>query len=472
MGGSLSNPGQFGGSGGQTPFGNAFNNMLNGQVNDLSGANQAITNSIGGGPSTQFQNFTNPYTSQTFSNPIIQQLSTSLLQGTGQADLSGIGRVDPSNINTMLGQGNLATSQFTNPLANLLAGGQTMMQNSVVPGITAGQASIGPGIALKDATQFDMNNPYFKAIEEVGRRSLADSVATERERWGASGAGTIGTGAQLAETNLQAAAAPQLTIALQQALQGLQQQDLAERGTAANVGLTSRGQDAQVGIANAGNTTQAAIAAANAALQGQGQNSNILSTLIQGALSGRGQDFQNQQTTNAQDIARTGLSLDQSMGNMNAGVTQRGQDLSSILQNMLQGNNFQIAGADINSRNTQTNNTNAINIADMLNSFNLTNQNQLAGFQQGTNTLNSQNYQANQNNWLDMLGMGQNLNTMGNQNQAQMIQLLMQAFGNSSQQGLPATTTYQQGSGAGSVLGAILPFLGQAAGNWWNNRGR
>ena len=282
----------------------------------------------------------------------------------------------------------------------------------------------------------------------------------------AAGAGAIGSGAQIANSNLQSAASADQTVALQQALQGLQQQDLAERGTRANVGLQSRGQDAQVGIANAGNALQAALANQSAGLQGNAQQQALFNSLLGAAGAGRAQDFQNQQFT-------AGQGLEQSLANAGFQNTRNGQDLQALLQNQGLGNQFTLGAAGLNNDAMQTNNTNALAQAQAQNNFNLTNQNQLAGFQNQTNGLNSQNYQNNQQNWLNLLGLGQNTNQLANQNQAAALAQLFASFGQSTGLGIEGRNTQvnQQGSPWGSILGSILPVVGQVAGSAWNNRG-
>lgn len=447
---------------GGSPFQNAFNSMISGQVLDPSGANSAIANSIAGGAQTFGQDFGNAYNSQTYNAANINQLPTNQLQGSGMADLSGVGQTAQSNMQFQPG-----SSQYTNMLTQLLGTGQNMLGQSGVGNASAGSANIGAGISLDPATQFDMNNPYFNALKTQQERALQQATADNNARFGAQGAGAIGTGAQLANSNLQSAASADQTVALQQALQGLQQQDLAERGTRANVGLTSRGQDAQVGIANAGNQTQASIAGIQAALQGQGQNNALFGNLMQGALTGRGQDFQNNQSAQ-------GMGLEQSLANAGFTNTRNGQDLQALLSNQGLGNNFQMGAADLNNNAMQTNNTNAMNQANSLNGFNLTNAGNTAQYGQAANALNSQNFQNNQQGWQSMLGLGQGVNQQANQNMAAALQQLFGSFGQSTGLGIEGrnTQTNTTGSPWGGILGAALPVAGNAFQSWMNNRGR
>lgn len=466
-------PGTSGSSadaGSNTSFQQAFQNMLNGQVNDQSGANQAIQNSIGSGPQTFGQNGTNQYNNQTFSGANLSQLPTNLLQGSGQADLSGYGNIPQSNVNTGYGMDSLATSSYGNVLNQLLGQG-SMMANQTGPQASASQADIGPGIALKDATQFDMNDPYFKALKDQQDRRLQNAMADNNERFSANGAGAVGTGAQISNASLQSQSSANDVVALQQALQGLQQQDLAERGTAANVGLSSRGQDAQVGIANMNAALQASLGNQNAGIQSQGNNNQLLAAMLGATNQARGQDFQNQQTTNAQNIDRTGMSLQQSLGNQGAALTNQNQMLQALLQNQQQGNQYGIAGANLNSQNQQLNNSNQVDLASMLNSFNLTNAGNNANFGQQAINQNNQSYQGNQQNWLNTLGLGQNLNNTSNQNTQNALQQLMASLQQSSQLGMPQAQVNQSTPWWQSAIGAVLPIAGQAFGSWMNNRG-
>jgi hypothetical protein len=467
--GSTASPGGSNATGGLNSgnqFNNAFNNMLGGQLVDPSGANAAIAAGIHNGAGTFGQDFGNQYVNQTFNPASLTQLSTNLLQGSGMADLSGVGNTVQTKVNTGNGMGNTATSDFTNPLQQLLSMGSNMAGNTNFGSATAGQANIGPGIALDAATKFDMNDPYFAALKQKQDHNTLMALANNNARFGAQGAGAIGSGAQLANATLQSENSANDVIALQQALQDLQQQDLAERGTKANVGLTSRGQDAQVGIANAGNSTQASIANLQALVNGQGQNSSLMSSLLGAAGSARGQDFTNQQTTNQQDIMRTQQTLDQAMKNAGFTNDRNAQDLVALIQNQGLGNTFQTNSAAQNSQNQQNNNLNSLTDTQFRNNFNQSNALNTMNGANFSNNLNSQNYQANQTNYGNMLSLGQNTNNTANNNIQNMLSLLFGSFNNSANRGLPATTNYQQGSNAGGIAAAALPLIGQIVSKW------
>jgi len=459
MGNANPLPNSFNSSG--SPFTNSFNNMLNGQIPDPSGANAAIASGIGSGASQYGQNYQNPYQNQQFQSAELSQIPTQFGQGqTGTADLSG---VNQTALSSYTARG--ANSGFSDTISGLLGRGQSALGNTSIPQASAQQANIGPGIALEAATQFDMNNPYFNALKTQQERALTEATANNNARFGAAGAGAIGSGAQLANSNLQSAASADQTVALQQALQGLQQQDLSERGTRADVGLNSRGQDAQVGIANMNASLQAGLGNQQAMLQGMSQNNNFSNDLLQSALAGRGQDFNQQQSMDR-------MGLEQALQNSGFMNTRNGQQLQALLANQGLGNQFGLGAAELNNGARQMNNSNAMSQANSQNGFNLTNANQRANFQGQSNQLNSQNFQQNQQNFLNMLGMGQNTNQMANQNQAAALAQLFQSFGQSTGLGIEGrnTQTNQQGSPWGGILGAALPFIGQGIGALFNNR--
>lgn len=453
-----SNPNIGLGQGG-SPFQNAFNSQLSGQLLDPSGSNAAIASGIANGPNTFGQNFGNTYTGPDYNQANLSQLGTNLLQGSGMADLSGIGQTAQSNFD--IGQG---SSQYSSILNQLLGQGQQLAGQGG-GSASAGQASIGAGIALDPATQFDMNDPYFAALKQQQERALQQATAANNARFGAQGAGAIGSGAQLANSNLQSAASADQTVALQQALQGLQQQDLAERGTRANVGLTSRGQDAQVGIANAGNTTQANIANLQAMVQGQGQNNSLLSSMLAATGQARGQDFQDSQL-------RMQSGLEQSLKNAGFTNDRNAQDLVAMIQNQGLGNVFQTNSAAQNSLNQQNNNLNSINTTNQQNNFNQANALNSSNAQNFSNNLNSNNFQSNQNNWIQQLAAGQGVNSMANQNVQNALNQLFNSFGQSTSIGIQPqqTTTNTSTPWWQSALGSAIPAVAQGVGSWWSNR--
>jgi hypothetical protein len=460
FGGASNSPG-VGGSGVTSGgFNLAVQNALNGQLLDPSGANRGIANGIANGPGMFGQNNTNQYASQNYDPATVSQLATNLLQGSGMADLSGIGKTAQSNFD--VGQG---SSQYTNVLNQLLGQGQQLAGQGGFGSAAAGQANIGPGIALGAATQFDMNNPYFAALKQQQERALQQATASNNARFGAQGAGAIGSGAQLANSNLQSAASADQTVALQQALQGLQQQDLAERGTAANVGLTSRGQDAQVGIANAGNSTQASIANLNAGIQSQGNNNQLLAQMLSSTGQARGQDFQDSQI-------RMQSGLEQALKNAGFTNDRNAQDLVAMIQNQGLGNVFQTNSAAQNSLNQQNNNLNSINTTQHQNDFNVLNAQNNAQYGQQAINSNNQAYQSNQQDWNTLLGLGQNTNNTANNNIQNIINQLFGSYNNANGIGNAQATNNQSTPWWQSGLVQAIPTVINTAGSIYNNRRR
>ncbi len=358
-----------------SPWQSLIQAMGQGQIQDQSGSGQALNGMIQNGPQNLYQ------------NPSLNQLPTGY-GGSGMADLSG---VQNNAVNTTQGMGSVGSSGLDQIFRQMLQQSQGF----------GGQVN-AQGVSLAPATQFDMNNPYFSAIKDQSQMTSDRNAAELRARFGAQGAGSIGTGAQYAESNLRATEAPQLTIALQQALQGLQQQDLAERGTQANIALGSAGQNLQGQLGN----------------QNAGLNNG--SNMLQALLSGRGQDINAMTAGRGQDI---GL---------------RNQDINALLSNQSQGNSFQQQNNQQNSQNMQSNNANAIN------------QSQLSA-QFGAQGMSD---------FLQALGLGQQQNQTGANMQQNLLNQLFGSFGQSSGLGTPQPQTVQQPSTLGQIAGAGLGILG------------
>jgi hypothetical protein len=418
-------------------FQNLFNNAANGQVQDQSGSYGALQGMIQGGPGQMTaQQYSNPYQNQQFQGPNLSQLPTDLFAGqNGMANLGQVGSVGPTNFNVMQGYGGQpATSQYDGGLSALLS--QLGMGGSGQVG--ANTTSLDP------AKQIDTNDPYVAAQQQGLQRQKEIDAANLRARFGAQGAGALGTGAQFAEGNLRAAYAPQEASILQDAIRFGTQQDLAERQAKAGVGLQSNAQ-----------ALQAAMASAQNGMQGQNM-------ALSGLLQGRGQDLNQLLANRGMDINQLGLGLNQAQGNQQAGIQQRGQDLSSLLQNQQQGNQFGFNAAAQNSQNQQNNNLNGLNLSQLMNNFNLNNAGQNAQYGQATNALNSNNFNQGQNNWLQALGLGNQQNALGNSNQQNLLQQLFGAFGQSNGLGTPQAQTSVQPS-AGSQWAQGLLGLGGAA---------
>ena len=108
---------------------------------------------------------------------------------------------------------------------------------------TPADVALAQGMNIDTAMSKAGNLPFNEIMRQ---RAIAD----QRARFGAEGAGSLGTGAQFAEATMNA----DLTARNQQeqfnrAL-NLMGQDLNERSTGANVGLQNRGQNIQTAIAN------------------------------------------------------------------------------------------------------------------------------------------------------------------------------------------------------------------------------
>ncbi len=422
---------------GPSAFQNLFNNAASGTVNDQSGSYGALQGMIQGGPGQMTaQPYQNPYTSQQFQGADLTKLPTDLFAGqNGMANLGQVGQVGPTNFDVMKGYGGQqATSQYDGGLAQILS--QLGMGGSGQVG--SAQTSLDP------ARQIDTNDPYVAAQQQGLQRQKEIDAANLRARFGAQGAGALGTGAQFAEGNLRAAYAPQEASILQDAIRFGTQQDLAERQAKAGVGLQSNAQ-----------ALQAAMASASNGLHGQNM-------ALSGLLQGRGQDLNQLLANRGMDINQLGLGLNQAQGNQQAGIQQRGQDLSSLLQNQQQGNQFGFNAAAQNSQNQQNNNLNGLNLSQLMNNFNLNNAGQQAQYGQATNALNSNNFNQGQNNWLQALGLGNQQNALGNANQQGLLQQLFGAFGQANGLGTPQAQTSVQPS-AGSQWAQGLLGLGGAA---------
>lgn len=271
------------------------------------------------------------------------------------------------------------------------------------------------------------SSPELQALQAQQNRQKSLDVANLRARFGASGGGSLGSGAQFAEGNYLAAANPAQALAQGELMRQQQTMDLSQQGlnaqtrlgllgagsqdTLGRLGLTNQSQlgnrqiSSNEAIATAGNMTSASIANAQTGLQGR-------NALLQYML-GRGQ-------------------LD---------LGARSQDAGNMF-NQFQANNQGIQG---NNQNLFANNT-------------------------GFNNYNLQN-QGLMNAW----GMGGA--QLGQQGQLDMMRNLFGAFGQANQLGTPQAQTVQTPSmfsqimsGLGS-LGGLASGIGQMGGQngfgWW-----
>ena len=409
--------GMMSNSQGGTQFQQLFNNMASGGVNDPSGAFAQLQQMISGGGNTS-ERFSNPYQSQTYQNPNTQTLSTDLFSGqNGMANIGGIGREGNTNFDVMRGFGGQGGGTgFDSQLQSLIA----QMQGGGGGGVGVGATTLDPARAI------DGNSAEIQASNNWGEVMRQRAAADQRARFGAEGAGAMGTGAQFAEGTLNADYANRNAVSTNEFINRAQQQDLAERQAKAGVGLQSNAQGLQASMANASNSLQSSNSALSA------------------MLSGRGQDLNQQIANRGMDVSQLGMGLNQAQGNQQAGIQQRGQDLSSMLQNQAQGNNFNLAATGQNQQNAQLNNQNALQSANQANGFNLSNASNLAQGQQGTNALNASQSNFDQNQLMQMIQMGLGQNNLGQGGQQQLMQMLFGAMGQSNALGTPQANTVMQ----------------------------
>jgi hypothetical protein len=355
----------------QQGFQQAFQGMLGGNVRDVSGAGQAISDYFAKPEVYRINNetFSNPYTAQTFQSPTTTALPTNFGSGmTGMADLSRTGDATQSNVDLNRGFGtrpqniNAAQSTFNamqgyGQQAPNVSAAQSMFntQASLGPTPTGGafdqmlmdlinrgsgaeaqsgfnEASVQPQVQLGQAAQVDLNNPLVAAQLEGIRRAETQAAADLRARFGAEGAGALGTGAQFAEAQLRSEFAPRQAAILQQSIQQQQAQDLAERQAQAQTALGGRGMDVQTAIANMQGGLQGA--------QNVNQfNTANLANLLQAATAGRGQSLQTGLGVRGQNLEQLGLGAQQAA--LNAQLQQQAGLANA--QNFLQSR-----GMDIN----------------------------------------------------------------------------------------------------------------------------
>lgn len=369
--------------------------------------------------------FTNPYQA-----PSLSQLPTNFGQGqTGMANLSQFGNAAQAGGTGMAnlgGFGNAAQSNF-NTQAPIQSGFDNMLMSMIQQGNQQqGISGYGGGASAGPEVTFAKGMDYSQAYNTLGQDPLMErnrqrAVAEQRARFGAEGAGSLGTGAQYAESNLNAELSAQDASQRRQQAMSLMGQDLQERMGAANVGLQGRGQNLQASIANASNAIQAAqnmnqfnntrmANLLNAVGQGRGQD---LSTGIQQLGLGAQQGQFNAGQSNAMQQAMMNAMLqNQGMGNQqsqfNAGQQNAMQQamMNATLQNQGMGNQFGLGAQGLNLQAGQNNNLNALQNAQLAAQFGL-----------GTNQLNAQNFQ-------NMINQGLNMNQMGMQgNQFGLAQL-------------------------------------------------
>ena len=385
-------------------FQGAFQNQLSGNVNDLSGANGALQNFFQNPSQNNIQtNFGNTFNPAQYQAAQTQQLGTNYGQGqTGMANLGQFGNATQSNFNS---QGPI-NSQFTQGLQGMMGQGMQQMQNGN-GGFSA--ATAGPDVALQGGMDFG------GAMNTLGQdpmfaRNQARAIADTRARFGAEGAGSLGTGAQFAEGNLNAELIAQDASQRRAQAMQLMGQDLNERQTGANVGLQNRGQNMQTSIANM-----------QGGLQANQNQTSLLNQLMGAAGSARGQDMQTQ-------LGQLGLGNQQSMFNAGQQNDAQNQLMQGMLTNQGLGNQFGLGAQTLNNNAMQTNNANSINQGQFQNTFNQNNNQLSAQYGLGANQLNSQNQNLNNQMFQGMVNSGLNLNQLGNSNIQGMLGQLFGGF--------------------------------------------
>jgi len=405
-------------------FGNAFNQAMSGQVQDNSGAYGAVNNLIKDPSSLNANtNYGNMYNA-----PTLDKIGTNFGAGqTGMADLSQFGNAAQSNFNF-----GPVDSQFTNQIGSLMNSGMNAFNSNPTGGFSA--AATPADVALAQGMNIDtaMSKAGNLPFNEIMRQR---AIADQRARFGAEGAGSLGTGAQFAEATMNA----DLTARNQQeqfnrAL-NLMGQDLNERSTGANVGLQNRGQNIQTAIANM-----------QGGLQGQQNRNAMFNSMGNLASTARGQDFnsllQQQQMGSQQSMFNAGQSND-----------MQSQMINANLQNQGLGNNFGLSAAQLNNAAMQNNNLNSMNNAQ-----------NTAQFGQQANQLNSMNQTNNAQSLLNLLQQGGMQNQLGNANMMQMLQGMFNNFQQSNALGTPQAQMVTQPSGWGQALNAGLGLAGAALG--------
>lgn len=454
---------QGAGSGGNTAFQNAFNNAMSGQVQSNSGAQNYIQNYLQNPGANNFSmpSYENPYQSQQYISAQQSQLPTTFGAGqTGMANLNGYGNAALSGSNPFASLGATPTGGiYDNVLQSLF--GASGSSPGAGGGFSAAQIGAAPrlqgGLTYEAAKAAVGDLPW---AETARQRSIAD----QRARFGAEGAGALGTGAQFAEATLNADLANRMAEEGHNRALGLMGQDLNERYTGANVLLQGRGQDANVALGNMQGALQGAQNANQYALGNQ-------SALLNAALGARGQNLDTQMGVRNQLLQQQGNDLQQNMFNAGQQNTMQNNMIQAILQNQGLGNAFGLNAAELNNNAMQTNNLNAFNNAQAQNQFNLNNAGTNAQYQMGTNQLNSQNtlnaQQLNNQMLQNILGLGFNYDQLGNQNIQNMIAQLFGGFQQANGLGTPQAQTYYQPS----ALSQGLNMATQIGGAWLGGGG-
>jgi len=442
----------------QQGFQQALGGALGGQgPADVSGAGgllQKYFQGGGGGGMTDLSGFGTPQIAQTaqVGGTGLADLSkfgtAAQAGGTGMADMSQFGTAAQSGFNTQAPIG----SDFNSMLMNMIqSGGQQQGQS----GFSA--ASAGPDVALAQGMD------YGQAYQTLGQDPLMErdkqrAIAEQRARFGAEGAGALGTGAQYAESNLNAELAARDASMRRQQAMALMGQDLAGRQAAAQTALGSRGQNVQTAIANMQGGLQGA--------QNVNQfNTANLGNLLQAAGQARGQDL---------NTALQQMQLGAQQGQFNAGQQNAMQQamMNAQLQNQQLGNQQgQFNTGQQNAMQQAMLNAQLQNqqLGNQFGQFNVGQQNQMNQFNAGQGNamqqamLNAQlqNQQMGNQFGLGMLGQGMNMNQLAAQQQQNALNQLINSFQQANQLGTPQAQMVTQPSMLGQ-LGNAAMGLGSA----------
>ena len=432
------------GSGAPNPFGDAVKGALGGNVPDPTGVTDYIKKLMG--QPSSFGNVDPTYKAPTFENAPVTKGQVGDWSGNGMVNMSQFNPVAGANFDTSKGMGGVASSGLDPKMLEVIKQMQGMSQNSGGGGVGA-----LPGVSLDPAKAIDENNPVIAARRALIQKQNTNDVAELRARFGPVGVPSLGTGAQFAESNLRATAQPTEALAIQDIIDRMTGQDLAERSAKANVALGSRGQDVSMAGVNA-----------QAAGQSAANSSSTLASALQAIMQGRGQDINAQTTSRGQDIDQLGLGLQQALANLNSSTTQRQQDISGALTNQGQGNSFEVAKRGQDNAATSDFNQILSQIFGSKNQFNLNNAGASSDDAFRTNQLNSNNFNQGIQNQLGIAGAGQN-----NQNTAQnsvmsILQMIFGGFNGANQLGTPQAQTVQNPSGLGQIAGlagSLMPLL-------------
>lgn len=338
-------------------------------------------------------------------------------RGTGGADLSSFGDAQQANFNTQ---------------APVSSGFNDMLMSMIQQG-----GAVTPAVAMERG--MDFNQAYNTLGQDpLMERNRQRATADLRARFGAEGAGALGTGAQFAESNLNAELAAQDASARRNQAMQLMGQDLAGRQAMAQTALGSRGQD----VSNFAN-----LLGATGQARGQDLSTGIqqLGLGAQQSQFNAGQGNALQQAMMQAQLQNQGMMNQQ--GQFNAGQQNSLQQalMNATLQNQQMGN--QQGQFNVGQANQQMQfNT---GLQNAMNQFNAGQFNQQGQFNAGqlnnaqSNLMNAmlQNQQLQNQFRLGMVGQGMNMNQMGMQGQQFNLGQLFNSLNQANQLGTAQRNT-------------------------------